>query len=286
MKTATLALAVTLLSILSCTSTSPHRNPSSTEPEIVIQNAGETRRFTRSQLLKSARLKTITVAADPAYANRPMTYQAIPAADLFEGMKFERDATLVFKCLDGFSAPISMPRLLNLDPKSSVAYIAIEGAGKSWPVVKAGGSASAGPFYVVWENPERSKIAREEWPFQLSGFEVKASLEIQFPKAAPAANAGLRVRKGFQAFAQNCFACHRVNGEGQSQVGPDLNTPHNPTEYMKLDYLTKLIRDPQSLRHWPQARMPAYPKDVLSDEDLANIISYLQHMSKQKVKVN
>jgi mono/diheme cytochrome c family protein len=247
--------------------------------------------FSRSSLLKSPLLKTLKVENDPAYANRPRSYRAVPASEIFKDLPVDRDGTMLFKCLDGFSAPISASRLLNTDPDGSRAFIAIEPEGPAderWPALKKEDpSKTAGPFYLIWENPEKSKIVTEEWPFQLSGFENQPSIEKQYPHVAPDTNLprDSKVRKGFKVFAQNCFGCHTINAEGASRVGPDLNIPFNPTEYFQTGFIEKLVRNPQKLRHWPQGKMRSFNKTDLSDADLENTIEYLKYMSKRKIKL-
>ena len=83
---------------------------------------------------------------------------------------------------------------------------------------------------------------------------------------------------------KNCLACHRLNGAGDAQFGPDLNIPYNPTEYFGADFLKRYIRDPQSLRQWPQAKMPGFSAQVLPDGDLEKLVGYLKHMVGRKVK--
>ena len=90
------------------------------------------------------------------------------------------------------------------------------------------------------------------------------------------------VQAGFAVFQKNCLACHRLNGAGDSQFGPDLNIPHNPTEYFAGNFLREYIRDPQSLRRWPQGRMPGFSEAVLSDKELDLLIGYLGHMAGRK----
>ena len=48
------------------------------------------------------------------------------------------------------------------------------------------------------------------------------------------------------------------------------------------DFLKRYIRDPQSLRHWPQAKMPAFAASVLPDSELALLVAYLKHMAGRK----
>jgi mono/diheme cytochrome c family protein len=90
-------------------------------------------------------------------------------------------------------------------------------------------------------------------------------------------------RRGFDVFVRNCSVCHTVNLGGDASVGPDLNVPYNPTEYIRPDALRRLIRDPQSLRRWPQARMPAFPSRVISDRELTDLLAYLRHMADRRV---
>ena len=206
------------------------------------------------------------------------------ATALFEGLKIADDAVIQFKCLDGFSAPLSKERLLNKTAERSFAYVAIEEADKPWAALKAG-SPSAGPFYLVWPKPEASAIGPEEWPFQLAAFEVKGTLESLYPKIFPDSKlrATSPVRLGFAVFTKNCFACHTLNKSGAADVGPDLNVPMNPTEYLQKAAFRKLVRNPQDLRHFPRSRMSAFPKELLSDKDLDNLIAYLEHMAKHTV---
>lgn len=65
-------------------------------------------------------------------------------------------------------------------------------------------------------------------------------------------------------------------------MGPDLNVPYNPIEYFQPVYLRKLIRDPQSLRRWPQAKMPGFAESVLSEQELDALLAYLGHMAARK----
>ena len=64
----------------------------------------------------------------------------------------------------------------------SVAWVAVEDParrGRSLP----GKDVSAGPFYLVWEHPERSKVGTELWPYQ-----TVAVAGVEFPGASLAAD--------------------------------------------------------------------------------------------------
>ena len=275
-----------ILVFASCVSSNAKKSENliKSDPQLTIKVKDQVRVYSRTQMLQLSDVRQVTIENDPTYSMKKKTYTAVPVTTLFQNLKVDATQTLLFSCLDGFSAPISASRLLNSDPKESIAYIAIESSDQKWSSVKADKSQTAGPFYLIWEHPEKSKIVVEEWPYQLAGFEAKPSIQTQFPGTIPdpRLTAKSSVQQGYQIFMRNCFACHTLNGEGSSQMGPDLNQPYNPTEYLKKDFLFKLVRNPQSLRRWPQAKMPAFDKTSLPDEDLQKIILYLQHMSKRK----
>ncbi len=261
---------------------------SASEPKLRIHSPSEEKTFTRAELLKRPGVKTLILADDQAYKSKNTNYTAVPLAELFEGMTMPEDATISFVALDGYSAAINKDRVLNKDPKKSIAYLAVETADKPWPALKASQSPqSAGPFYLVWENPSFSQIQPEEWAYELAGFEIKPSLQSQFPHIFPDPNLpeNSPVRKGFKAFTANCFACHTMNGEGSSQLGPDLNIPYGPTEYLRPGFLEKQIRNPQSVKYNPQGKMHGFDPKELPEADLKNIIAYLNHMTHRKIPV-
>ena len=73
-----------------------------------------------------------------------------------------------------------------------------------------------------------------------------------------------------------------LNGAGSSTVGPDMNKPMNPTEYMTRAGLHALIRDPGSVRAWPGQLMPGFPADKMSDREIDQVIEYLAHMAARR----
>ena len=112
----------------------------------------------------------------------------------------------------------------------SIAYIAIEDPKSKWPdLLPNSSSGSAGPFYLVWLRPELSGILQEEWPYKITAFEVKGRLQDLYPRIFPKHQEDARVARGLKLFQETCFACHTMNQQGASQVGPDLNLPMNPT---------------------------------------------------------
>lgn len=258
------------------------------DPQLSVKTAKRTWIFSRSELLKRNDLTLLKVENDPAFSDREMTYEAVPIYALFSGIEVPTDATIQFQCLDGFSAPISRDLFLNQSSSGSIAFLAIERKNRKWPAIHPPENMQTpGPFYLIWKNPKASGIGREEWPFQLSGFEVQNSLRSTFPAVFPAhdLSESHAVNQGFRLFMKNCFSCHTLNLQGRTQMGPDLNVPMNPVEYLNASALGSLIRNPQALRYWPNSKMKGFSKKELSDTDVGNIIEYLTYMSKRKVKL-
>ncbi|GLK89751.1 cytochrome c [Pseudomonas turukhanskensis] len=235
-----------------------------------------TRTLSTAELLNHPQLQDIDIAQDVAY-ERPMHYRAIPVAVLLDGVKASDHLQMV--ALDGFAAELPAGPLLQTT--GSRAWLAIEDPAQPWPAL-GNGKPSAGPFYLVWTTPEVSHIGPEQWPFQVAKISRIAPVAERFPALMPAADASAEVQAGFAQLQKNCMACHRLNGAGDAQFGPDLNVPHNPTEYFAEGYLARYIRDPQSLRRWPQGKMPGFSAQVLSDEELRQLIGYLRHMAGRK----
>ncbi|HVC16034.1 MAG TPA: cytochrome c [Rhodanobacter sp.] len=231
------------------------------------------------ELLKRNDVRTITVPADIAFGRR-MHYHAVPLVALLGGITSADH--LQFIAADGFAAEI--PAALLLDRHGGEAWLAIEDPAGSWPALPRN-HGHAGPFYLVWTHPQVSHVGPEQWPYRLAMIRKLAGVAARFPAILPDPSLppDSPVRRGFVVFQRTCFACHTLNGEGDARLGPDLNVPHNPTEYLPADLLRAYIRDPQSLRRWPQARMQGIDKQVLPDADLDALLAYLRHMAGRKV---
>lgn len=248
--------------------------------QLDLQLGANSRTWQTEELLKHPQLQTLTINNDVSY-KKDMTYQAVPLAALLTGVKPEDHLQAV--ALDGFAAELAAAPLLNKD--GARAWLAIEDPARPWPPLSAG-KHSAGPFYLVWTDPQAGNISPEQWPFEVASIKLMAPVAQRFPALLPdpALKADDPVNKGFALFQKNCLACHRLNGAGDAQFGPDLNIPYSPTEYFGTDFLKRYIRDPQSLRQWPQAKMPGFSAQVLPDGDLEMLVGYLTHMAGRKVK--
>lgn len=247
--------------------------------QLTIELDHNSKTWQTAQLLKHPEAQDVQVVNDVSY-KRNMTYRAVPLAVLLPGLKPANHLQAV--ALDGFAAELTAAPLL--EKTGARAWLAVEDPAHPWPAL-AQGKPSAGPFYLVWTNPQAGHISPEQWPFQISTIKQLQTVAERFPALLPDPKlaADDPVNQGFALFQKNCLACHRLNGAGDAQMGPDLNIPYNPTEYFGGDFLKRYIRDPQSLRHWPQAKMPAFATSVLPDHELDLLVGYLQHMAGRKL---
>lgn len=241
--------------------------------------------FETTALLSSPAAADIAVGEDPGYGEAPRHYRAVPVAALLAGIPLSPGDTIEATGTDGFITEIPASLLLQSGPDTARAWLAIEPPDAPWPPV-AGETASAGPFYIVWERPQRSGVAREYWPFKLATLRLAATPEQRWPFLAVDASLPVdhSARVGQELFAANCLPCHRLGGAGASDMGPDLNRPMSPTEYFEPSALRRYIRDPGALRSWPQRMMQGFAPDQLSDYQIDAIVEYLDHMARRRAQ--
>jgi len=244
-------------------------------PVLTLKAGGVAIEFTADELLARPDAETIAVARDPSYG-KPMSYRGIPLRALLSALPSDLTDTIQARAADGFVAEI--PRALISG--AAVAWIAVEDASHPWPPLE-GKAISAGPFYLVWQHPERAGISPEQWVFALAALtEVPSplqrwpaiSVDASVPEDAPA-------RRGQLAFIANCLPCHRLGGAGEATVGPDLLRPMPATAYFTEAGLRALIRNPAAVRHWPAQQMPAFDDNALSEFDIDAVIAYLHHLA-------
>ncbi|TAL40093.1 MAG: cytochrome c [Alphaproteobacteria bacterium] len=252
------------------------------EPALTVTMGKAKQSLTASALLASPKTREIEVAKDSAYG-KPMHYRAIPLSALLDGAKLSKDEVIEAVATDGFVAMLPLDALLQAKKGGAEAYLAVEPPDARWPALP-GKTVSAGPFYIVWLHPEASGIRSEQWPYMVAELRAADSPAKRWKELAvdPKLAAGDPVRAGQALFVTQCMACHKLNGAGSSDLGPDLNRPANPVEYFKVDALKKYIRDPASLRHWPAMQMKGFDSEALSDHEIDLIIAYLKHMAGRK----
>ena len=257
--------AWTLILILSC--------PMAFAKDLVIERSGVSVKHTSASLLK--RTKPVELSPDPTYGS-PITYRVISMKDLFAGKLPPRASALLFEATDGFRVSIPSEKLFYTE--GADALLAIEDPAKPWPHIKKK-KASAGPYYLIWTGPQAAKkVGQEEWPFMVAKIIVQKSFAEEYPQLEPQVKLSSDVYKGYLAFAKNCFACHALDDVGGEKMGPDLNIPHSPTEYLRKEYFVKLIRNPQSMRKWQNSQMSAFDEAALSRQEIDQIWEYLGYM--------
>ncbi len=256
--------------------------PARADDTLTVTTGAGKRTMTAAELLKNPQTRDVTIPQDPSY-KKDMVYRAIPLSALLDGTQMPPDAVIEAVATDGFVAQLPLGLVLHRKQGGSEAFLAIEPQDAKWPKL-AGKDASAGPFYVVWANPAASGIRSEQWPYMVVELRAGDSAAKRWPvlavdKKLPEDSP---VRAGQALTVTQCMACHKLNGAGSSDIGPDLNRPMGPTEYFTPAALKKYIRDPASLRKWDAMQMPGFDKEALSDDEIDQIIAYLKHMAEQK----
>lgn len=243
-------------------------------PVLTLRFGGQIRRFSAAELLARPDVRTLTV--NDATYQRPMTYRAVPLLALLPPLDDRLD-TLEARAIDGFAAQLSMALIRRATKGGAIPWLAVEPPDRSWPDLP-GKHVTAGPFYIVWENPERSGVSPEQWPYALAALTGVGSPAHRWPqlRLSDAVPADAPARRGEQVFATMCLSCHRLDGGGAATMGPDLGRPMNPTEYLTEPGLRALIRNPKSVRTWPEQRMPGFEEATLPEGDLDALIAYLR----------
>lgn len=253
------------------------------EVVLEIKNGDQLTLWSREKLLAEA--VDITIQKDSAY-QRSMQYRAVPFTKLMPNVG--QYSSVQFVALDGFVANIAGRDLAG----AGQPYLAVETPEHAWPAVKPDNpakTASAGPFYLVWLTPAAGKVTNEQWPYQVAKISVELPLQQRHPQIIPAASTLQKTKynhaqamRGMQVYIKNCAVCHTMNGGGDAAIGPDLNLPFNPTEYLHETFLRQLIRQPASVRSWKQSLMPGFDEQTISKQELNDLVVYLKQMVSQR----
>jgi mono/diheme cytochrome c family protein len=245
----------------------------------LVIDLGAPRAFESAELLARPDAATITVPADATY-KRAMTYRATPLRALLGDKTPPPGAMLQFVAADGFVANLPAALVFPPDGRSAQPWLAIETPENPWPPAPGGGKT--GPFYLVWLAPGASGVLQENWPYAVVKIQLADAPAARWPQIALGDDAPAMARRGQELVVGQCMVCHRLDGAGDAQIGPDLMRPHSPTEYLQPWALRALIRDPASLRNWPERKMPGFAPDVLSDEDIESIAAYLATLAARR----
>ena len=239
------------------------------------------RTLSRDALLHDPRLTSVTV--EDQNLKRRLTFKAIPVTALFQGQTVSPDASATTAASDGYVSHLPMRLLLGDRADGPRAWLAVEDPAAPWPTLKG---QDIGPFRLIWTAPlaKASVVNESLWTYSIVRIDIAALPGERFAAIRPAAGlpADGPVMRGFATFQRVCFSCHTLNRAGDANLGPDLNVPYSPVEYLGDEKLRHLIRDPQSLRWWPNARMAGIDEKTLSDTELNDLLAYLHHMTKRK----
>lgn len=240
-----------------------------------------TKTYTVQELLADPATRDVTI--DDIVYHRAMTYRAIPTAELLKRVTVADDDYVQARATDNFSIAIPARLLKTVSPDTE-AFVAIQNPAAHWPPLpQSKDKESAGPFYIVWRTRRVVEVSSEYWAYKLAALTVTDSPFKRWPGLGvdPGIAAADPIRRGLDRFVAVCMACHRFNGEGEGTQGPDLGTPMNPVDYFQPEALRKLLRDPSSVRHWPDQKMPAFSPESLPDADIDAIVAWLSYKAKR-----
>lgn len=248
------------------------------EPTLIIDNGAGVQHFTAAELLARPDSVFLNVTGDVYH--QTIAYRAVPLLSLLGNNPQGRFDAVEAQASDGFVAQIPLALIAKGASGGSVAFIAVEDLAHPWPALPRK-TETAGPFYWIWKDPERSGVTREQWPYQLVRLSFVESPIHRWPQlSAPASvSANDSARHGQDVFVTQCLPCHRLNGGGASDTGPDLGRPMSPTQYLTEAGLRAIIRNPQAVRTWPDRRMIGFAESILSNGDLDALIAYLRVMA-------
>ena len=152
-----------------------------------------------------------------------------------------------------------------------------------WPAIPDHGKETAGPFFLVWQDARRGEISSEYWVYKLASLRSPTARYKRWPALNVAEDlpATHPARRGLDRYVTLCISCHRFNGAGEGEMGPDLAKPMNPVDYFQPDAFRKFLRSSKSVRDWPERKMPSFIEDVLSNEDMEALIAWLTYKARQ-----
>jgi len=249
--------------------------------ELLVEIGGSTRKVTTEELLARPDAATIEVPDDISF-HRTMSYRAVPLRALLAIDGLPADQELQITGTDGFATNLPSNLVFADGGKGAVPWLAIEEPDKPWPPTAEG--VAIGPFYLVWLNPAASGVMSEQWPYKVDSIRAVSVRTLKWPQLLVGDDepADSPARTGQLVFATQCMACHRLGGAGDATMGPDLNLPSNPTEYLQPWALKALIRNPASLRAWPDMKMHGFEPSVMKDSDIDAVVAYLSYMAAHR----
>lgn len=259
------------------------------EPTLIITTPIKKIVLTRTQLLNNRATTNMVMQDSRAYLGTKLNLIVLKLCDILKPLYVGENNVIELISSDNFVALIPAKTIMQCTDKTAIAYVAIETEEHPWPQLKYNNPdknspqhGTAGPFMIVWTNPEKSSISNEYWAWKLIEINVLSNLNKNNYLAAPLSE-DKRILNGYKAYTSNCLGCHTMNHIGKGKIGPDLNLPVSAVERFDETTLKKLVRNPQSVRSKHNDRMSGISEKVLSNQDLDDLVLYLHYMAKHKI---
>ena len=243
---------------------------------LTISSREASRTYFAHDLLADPSVRDLRISNDPIY-QASKVYRVVPMERLLRDITLGVDDYVQVRATDNFSASIPAALLKPTTRTGTEAFLAIENSAAPWPPIP-GKQGSAGPFFIVWQSA-KAPVARTYWVYRVAALTVTDSPHkrwpnLRMPDALPASDPAWRGRDRFVAL---CMACHRFNGDGEGDAGPDLATPMSPVDYFQPSAFKLFLRNPSAVRSWPAQKMPAFDEATLSNADLDAIVAWLTY---------
>lgn len=245
---------------------------------LTISIDGKKTVLSRDDLVKHVEKINVVIDNDRAYPQQQMHHEAVPLCKLLASFPIDKQSMVELISTDDFHVFVPAAKIMNCNKEASMALLAIE-PNKKWPIINNHTNTTAGPYEIIWLQPEKSLISNEYWAWSVVEIKLNQYLRqanvIQPPKTNISS-----VRDGYKIYISHCEGCHTMNHIGKALIGPDLNFPKNPLEYYSnKQQLTQFIRDPQTIR---EGRMNGSDETFLPQKELDNLIAYFAFMLEEK----
>lgn len=239
------------------------------------------KRLTAQQLLADPAARDVALARDPVLG-RAMVYRALPIPELLKGLSLGTEDYVEFTATDKFSIGVPVRLLLPKSSEGPKPFLAVETREAKWPPIPDRGMETAAPFFLIWQDAKPGQISSEYWVYKLASLTVTDSPFKRWPalNVAEDVPATHPARRGLDRYVALCISCHRFNGAGEGEMGPDLAKPMNPVDYFQPQAFRKFLRSSKSVRDWPGRKMPSFVEDVLSNEDMEALIAWLTYKAR------
>lgn len=224
------------------------------------------------EFINGIRKEYIHMDYSRSYMGMNMTYRCILMKSLLMKLGVKKDFIVELIAKDNFSVYVPAYLFLQASDNESIAYLAIE-PDNGWPKLNNGTNSSAGPYQVIWTNPNYSHISDEYWAWSVTHIAIHKDYPEKELMPPPKTNDG-NIKLGHQIYISHCASCHAINKVGKAVIGPDLGASHNPLDYYpERSALKAFIRNPNKFR---SGRMSGSTKTGLSDSELAALIDYFE----------